>query len=49
LAVEEANQEGKVGEEICIDVVPSKKQGKAPLLGVNLNCHLQEKILGMRS
>jgi len=49
IKVEEAKREGKVGEEICVDVLPSKKQRKPPLLGVNLDCHLQEKILEMRS
>ena len=43
------SKEVKVGEEICIDALLSKKQGKPPLLGEKLDCHLQGKILGMRS
>jgi len=42
IKVEEAKREGKVGEEIRIDVLPSKKRGKPPLLGESLDCHLQE-------
>ena len=42
-------KEVKVGEEICIDALPYKKQGKPPLLGEKLDCQLQEKILSMRS
>ena len=38
-----------MGEEICINALPSKKWGKPPLLGEKLDCHLQEKILSMRS
>ena len=38
------SKEVKVGEEICVDALPSKKRGKPPLLGEKLDCHLQEKI-----
>ena len=37
-----------MGEEICINALPLKKREKPPLLGEKLDCHLQEKILGMR-
>ena len=43
------SKEVKVGEEACIDALPSKKRGKPPLLGEKLDCHLQDKILAMRS
>ena len=43
------SKEVKVGEEICIDALLSKKRGKPPLLGEKFDCHLQEKILAMRS
>ena len=39
----------KVGEEVFIDALPSKKLGKPPLLGEKLDCHLLDKILAMRS
>ena len=37
--------EVKVGQEICIDALPSKKRGRPPLLGEKLDCHLREKFL----
>jgi len=45
IKAEEAKREGKVGEEICLDALPSKKRGKPPLLGVNLDCYLQKRFL----
>ena len=39
----------KIGEEVCVDVLPGKKRRKPPLLGEKLDGHLQEIILGMRS
>ena len=38
----------KIEEEVCVDVLPGEKRGKPPLLGENLDGHLQEIILGMR-
>jgi len=38
-----------MGEEVCIDALPSKKWGKLPLVGEKLDCHQQDKILAMRS
>jgi len=43
------SKEVKVGEEVCIDALPSKKWGKPPLLDEKLDCHLQDKILAVRS
>jgi len=43
------SKEVKMGEEVFIDALPSKKWGKPPLLGEKLDCHLQDKILAMRS
>jgi len=34
-------KEAKVEEVVTVDSLPSKKQGKPPLLGANLDTHLQ--------
>ena len=47
--LEEKRKMAKIGEEVSVTTLSTKKRGKPPLLGERLDIHLQQLILNMRS